>query len=665
MRELLSVGAVAQRAVCLAGAVAIAAPAWAQRELADLSLEELADLEVISVSRRSERLSEAPASIFVITADDIRRSGVRSLPEALRLAPNLQVARIDASQYAISARGFNNAIGNKLLVMVDGRTIYTPLFSGVFWDQQDVMLEDVQRIEVISGPGATLWGANAVNGVINVITRPAGQTQGALASVGMGNRDRDIAVRFGGELGPGHYRAYAKAREVAHSRFAPGGTGPFFPGGQAKAKSDGREHVQMGFRGDWGTSADRFTLQGDVYEGDGEDPAAAFGLAAGRHAVAGGNLLARWSRELQGGGDLRLQAYLDHSKRQDRVLFQPDADIFDLEMQHGLPLGNHRLLWGAGYRYGRDKVRDAVLSGLRPRNEELEWYNVFGQAEIRLTERVELIPGIKFEQNRYSGTEALPSLRLAWKPASGRLIWAAASRAVRAPSRFDRDVVIPTGLPAPIDVLNVGGRNFDSEVADVYELGYRAQAGTVTYSATLFRHEWDRLRSARIVTGILLTPFELANQIEGTVYGIEGWAAWRVRPWWQLSGGLVVLRKDLRLEPGATDPVGPDNITLAADPEYQWSLRSAFDIGERQQLDVMVRHVARLPPAREGGGVVPALPAYTGLDLRYAWRMSRELELSLTVQNLQERWHSEFRTTGTQPPGEIERSILLGLRWTS
>ncbi|MGH8741430.1 MAG: TonB-dependent receptor plug domain-containing protein, partial [Burkholderiales bacterium] len=241
-------------------------------QLADLPLEALANIEVTSVSRRPESLLNAPASIYVITGEDIHRSGVTSLPEALRLAPNLQVARIDSGLYAISARGFNNVVSNKLLVLVDGRTIYTPLFSGVFWDQQNVMLEDIDRIEVISGPGATLWGANAVNGVINVITRPAPQTQGALFSGGAGNRQHGAAARFGGELGAGHYRVYAKASEVQNSRFAAGGPFP-----RPTAKSDGREHVQMGFRADWGASGDRFTLQGDTYRGTGEDPGASLG----------------------------------------------------------------------------------------------------------------------------------------------------------------------------------------------------------------------------------------------------------------------------------------------------------------------------------------------------------------------------------------------------
>jgi iron complex outermembrane receptor protein len=622
-------------------------------QLADLPLEALANIEVTSVSRRPERLADAAASIYVITAEDIRRAGVTSLPEALRLAPNLQVARIDTGQYAISARGFNNVVANKLLVLIDGRTVYTPLFSGVFWDQQDLMLEDIDRIEVISGPGATLWGANAVNGVINVITRRAAQTQGALLSGGAGSREHGAAVRFGGELGSGHYRMYAKANERENTRFAPGGPPARFPRGAPKSKSDGREHTQVGFRADWGSSREGFTLQGDAYEGVGEDPGQSFGLVVGQHEVRGGNLLARWTRVLSGGSDLRVQAYVDHMKREDRVLFQADADTFDVEMQHGVPWGAHRVLWGTGYRKYRDDVQDAGLSGMRPMKEDLEWHNVFVQAEFRLTDTLELTAGIKAEDNEYSGTDYLPSARLAWKPSASGLIWAAASRAARAPARFDRDVVLVFG---PSIVLEVGGPRFESEIADVYELGYRAQASpSFSYSVTLFRHEWDRLRSAQ------LTPplFELRNQIEGPVYGFEGWAAWRITPDWRLSGGVVTLRKHLRLDPASNDPVGPDNVTLGNDPEYQWHLRSSADLGDRQELDIMLRRVGTLPVTGH------EVKAYTGLDLRYAWKVDRSTELSATVQNLQERWHPEFRASSSQPPSEIERRIFLAVRWQS
>jgi iron complex outermembrane recepter protein len=603
------------------------------RDLADLSLEELANIEITSVSRRAERLADAPASIYVITNEDIRRSGATSLPEALRLAPNLNVARVDAFQYAISARGFNNSIGNKLLVLIDGRTVYTPLFSGVFWDQQDVMLEDVERIEVISGPGATLWGANAVNGVINVTTRSARDTQGGLLVAGGGNLEAGGAYRHGGALGAeGAYRAYAKVSQLQNTKQARGTAVP-----------DGRDWGQAGFRADWGSRSNAFTLQGDAYSSRAEDRGVVLGFPLRRVEASGANLLARWTRQLSESSDFQLQAYYDQAKREDAVLFQPDAQIFDLELQHGIRGGAHRFVWGGGYRSGRDTVEDGILTGFRPKSKELEWYNVYAQDEFRLSETLELTAGIKLEHNDYTGTEYLPSVRLAWKPTPERLVWGAASRAVRAPSRLDREVM------SPLFGNIAGGPNFESEVADVYELGYRAQeTRSFTWSATFFHHEWDRLRSGTSV------PVFIVNQIQGQAYGVEAWAAWQVARGWRLSGGFFTLRKNLELEPGSTDPVGVNNPNLANDPEYQWTARSSHDLGARQELEIAVRHVGKLS--------TPVVPAYTALDLRWGWKVSRDLQLSVTVQNAADPSHPEF---GAAPArSEIARGFLVAAKWT-
>jgi iron complex outermembrane receptor protein len=614
-----------------AGCAWPSAAAFAEPSLVDLSLEELANLEITSVSRRPEPLSQAPASIFVITGEDIRRSGVHTLPEALRLAPNLNVARINASQYAISARGFNNTVGNKLLVLIDGRTVYTPLFSGVFWDHQEVLLEDVERIEVISGPGATLWGANAVNGVINVITRPAARTLGTLLSASAGNRAYEGVFRHGAALGSeGHLRIYGKASRTQNTRLTSGASVP-----------DGWDFSQTGFRADWR----EFPLQGDAYSGRAEDRGSALGFTLARIEVTGMNVLGRWTRRLEGDGQFRLQAYVDQAKREDPVLFQPDSSIFDLEFQHGLsPRGAHRVLWGGGYRRARDFVQDGLLAGMRPQGRALEWANLFVQDEIRLAEGLHLTPGVKLEHNDFTGLEHLPSARLAWTPSENRLLWAAVSRAVRAPSRFDRDVVVPL-LPG----FSLGGPNFQSEVAHVYELGYRAGARGLSWSATLFRHEWERLRSGTP------PPLTIENMIEGPVYGLETWAAWQPASRWKLSGGLTTLRKKLRLEPGSTDPLGPNNVTLANDPEFQWSLRSSLDLGAGQELGVTVRRVGRLQ--------VQPVEAYTAFNLRYGWRIRRDLELYAVAENAFDPGHAEFRSSAAQP-SEIERSLFLGARWT-
>ncbi|MDY6984413.1 MAG: TonB-dependent receptor plug domain-containing protein, partial [Pseudomonadota bacterium] len=310
-------------AVSLCVAQAQAQDAFSPQQLASLSLEDLANLEITSVSRRAQSVSAAPASIYVITSDDIRRSGATSLPEVLRLAPNLQVARIDSAQYAISARGFNNAVGNKLLVLLDGRTLYTPLFSGVFWEMEDTLLQDIERIEVISGPGATLWGANAVNGVINIITRPAADTHGVLVTAAGGDREHGGGLRIGGELGSAQVRVYAKARQVDNTNREDGAD-----------VADSWDRAQAGFRADWAGTDRSFTLQGDVYDGEGSHRGFFGTTEVPGIAISGANLLARWTRTLNPDSNLRVQAYWSRSEREEAVLFSPKADILDLEVQH-------------------------------------------------------------------------------------------------------------------------------------------------------------------------------------------------------------------------------------------------------------------------------------------------------------------------------------------
>jgi iron complex outermembrane recepter protein len=606
-------------------------------ELADLSLEELANLPVTSVSGRAERLADAPASIYVISADDIRRSGVTSLPEALRLAPNLQVARSDASQYAISARGFNNSIGNKLLVLIDGRTVYTPLFSGVFWDQQDVLLEDVERIEVISGPGATLWGANAVNGVINVITRPARDTQGIVAKGGAGNQGGGGAFRYGGTLGEaGHYRGYAKFVRQENTRTT---------GGASVA--DGRDFGQAGFRADWRDGRDGFTLQGDGYNSRSEQRGTFIIFPLGRVEASGMNLLGRWTRSLGRGSDLSVQAYYDHSDRQEALQYSPRSDVVDLQFQHGLPLGEHKLLWGGGYRHSDDYVQPGIFFAFIPRSRGLDWANVFAQGEFHLGASLDLTLGVKFESNDYSGIEALPSARLAWKLAPGHMAWGALSRAVRAPARLDHDIR-SFGFGPPFTVIG-GGDQFESEIANILEIGYRGQPSrALSWSATAYANQWDRLRSGQRPPPAAFVQ----NMIEGDTYGFEAWGTWQVASAWRLMAGGTTLRKHLRLEPGSTDPTGPS--ALGNDPESQWMLRSSLNVTSNQDFDVTVRRVGALP--------LPAVPEYTALDLRYGWRVRRDFELSLTVQNAADPSHPEFNAA----PGrsEIARSVLLAARWS-
>jgi len=617
---------------CFASSVATAADS-SVRALKELSVDQLLDMKVTSVSKRAELLSDAAASIYVITQDAIRRSGVTTLPEALRLAPNLQVARADSVQYAISARGFNNAIGNKLLVLIDGRTVYTPLFSGVFWDQQEVMLEDVDRIEVISGPGAALWGANAVNGVINVITRSAADTTGALLVARSGEDERGGAVRYGTAIGSGAVRFYAKYSEFDPTHRAGG-----------VALPDDWNRGQVGFRADWGSGQDSFTVQGDTYQGDSVPRGAIGPFELTQVEVSGANLLGRWRRETDGGGQMQFQAYADHSKRDDALFYRPTADIVDLDFQYGLPGTKHQVMLGAGYRWGHDDIDPGFVTIFVPDSRSLQWGNLFVQDEIQLHGGVKATLGIKLESNDYTGVEVLPSARLAWKPAENSLLWGSLSRAVRAPARYDRDVRFP-GFP-PFFVI--GGPDFVSEVANVVELGYRSQpVKQFNYSVTAFVHFWDKVRSGTAL------PVELENKIEGEIRGLEAWAEYRPFDFWALSAGVNFVNEDLRLKSGSTDPVGVDNDTLRNDPDYIWTLHSRFDLPRDLQIDLLWRRVAALP--------APVVPAYSELDLRFAWLATEKFELSVVGRNLLHDGHAEYGAAATR--SEYERNVFGQVRW--
>jgi iron complex outermembrane receptor protein len=384
-----------------------------------MTIEDLANIEITSVSKKSEPLSAAAAAVFVITREDIRRSGANSIPEILRLAPNLQVARVDASQYAISARGFNSTTANKLLVLIDGRSVYTPLFSGVFWDVQDTMIEDIERIEVISGPGGVQWGSNAVNGVINIVTRRAKDTTGGLVSVGGGTDERGAAMRYGGRFGENaNYRVYAKNFNRDHTLTERG----------ANAQDAWRKS-QFGFRVDWAKSDDGVTLQGDVYDGSIDQAVNA------DKSIAGGNVLARWNRTLGNGSAVQVQAYYDKTRRFYPGTFGEVLDTYDVDAQHGFKWGkSHDVVWGAGYRLMRDDVTNSAGLAFLPAQRDLRLVNVFVQDTIALAEHLQITLGARLEHNTYTGLEVQPNARLGWTVHENALLWSSVSRAVRTPS---------------------------------------------------------------------------------------------------------------------------------------------------------------------------------------------------------------------------------------
>jgi iron complex outermembrane receptor protein len=598
--------------ICLLLCAALAASSpWAQPRsgagLAELSLEELSELPVTSVSGRPESLSGAPASVFVISGEDIRRSAATSLPEALRLAPNLQVARLSSGQYAISARGFNNAIANKLLVLIDGRTIYSTLFSGVFWDFHDLVLEDIERIEVISGPGGTLWGANAVNGIINVITKPAAATQGTLLSVTRSGHGGQESARWGGKLGEtGYLRIYTLALDRGATRRPDGAS-----------RDDANNKAQAGFRAEQLVGQAHLTVQGDLYRGGDAD---ANTLAPKLH---GGNLLARWEDRFANGSPYRVQAYYDLQARDERVGFRNRAETVDLQFAHEPQLRDgHQLLWGAGYRLGKDRNDPSAVLLFVPAQRRLTWANIFAQHQLRKG-AWQWTTGAKLERNSYTGTEFLPNVRLAYEHGALTTTWAAWSRTVRAPARLDRELFFPGTPPFFI----AAGPDFQSEIAKVLELGHRGQFGrNLSYSATLFRQHYEGLR------GGLGTPLQITNRIEGDVDGLESWAQAQPAEWMRFTLGYLRLRQDLRFSNPPADTISLP--ALGNDPRSQWSLRSQFDLPGRTELDLQVRHVGALPS--------PTVPAYTVADARLGWQLTSKVEVSLLAQNLTNRRHVEF-----------------------
>ncbi len=618
-------------AACIAAlATPLSAAQWQQvSDIAELSLEELGNLRVTTAALRPERLSDVPASIFVITNDDIRHSGATSLPEALRLAPNLEVSRVSATTYAISARGFQNVITNKLLVLVDGRTLYTTVLSGVLWDAQDVMLEDVERIEVISGPGAALYGANAFVGVINVITRSAKDTSGAVLVAGAGKINRDASVRYGGKIGEtGAFRAYAMHIERDGLRPA------------ASHIADDMKKDQGGFRIDLGSAATGLTtLQGDAYQ------ATITGNGAPDVKLSGGNVLARWSRELADGQRFKLQGYYDYTDRDDPTGFIDRVGTFDVEAQHDLPAwGAHRVSYGAGYRYANDNTTPNAIIRFIPEDRRLHWGTAFAQDEWDLGSNVTLTLGGKVQTNVYVSPEFMPDARLDWKPSFTQLVWTSYSRVARTPGRIDRDFNFPGKPPFFIK----GNSTFQSETGKVAEVGYRAQpTASLTFSAAAFYTRLDDLRGGKINGGAAI----VSNEAEGTTSGIEAWAILQATSRWRLVAGLLELRQALRPKPGSLDAGAPG--ALGNDPRHTVKLRSMYKVTDDIDFDVNWRYVSKL-------SYLTTVPAYQATDVRIAWRVLKDIEVALMGTNVFDRGHVEFDEHGL--PAVIPRAAYAQVR---
>ena len=617
--------------------------------LKKLSVEELMDIEVTSVSKHVEKLSEAASAIQVVTQEDIRRSGASSIPEALRLADNLDVAQKNSHDWAISARGFNADLANKLLVLIDGRAVYTPLFSGVFWNAQDYLLEDIDRIEVISGPGGTLWGANAVNGVINITSKNAKDTQGVYTEAGGGTWLQDfVGARYGGTLASNvYFRVYGKYFDRGNE---------VLPNG--KDASDSWRTGQGGFRIDAERSPqNNFTLQGDFYSGDADIP------AGGNAKFAGGNVLGRWSHTFSDTSDTSLQLYYDRTHLVDPIsnqfgsgsILTDDLDTIDLDFQHRFGLGErNRFVWGLGYRFTHDVVGEAQNLAFLPPVLDHDLFSGFVQDKIMLLKNVFLTLGTKIEHNDYTGVEVEPGGRLQWDVTENQMLWGAVSRAVRTPSRAERDIFEPNPPPT----FAVGATNFVSETVIAYELGYRAQLGRkFSTSISTFYNDYDHIRSLS-ATPVTILPIFYENNLEGQTYGFELAATYQLFDWWRLHGGYDLLKEDIRVKPGKVDL----NKTLAetADPQQQFSLRSSMDLPQHMELDTRLRWVDTLH--NNNGSNPGTVPSYFELDARLSWRPVKRLELSIVGQNLLHDQHPEYGFPGPTRE-EIARSVYGKVSW--
>jgi iron complex outermembrane receptor protein len=661
IRERIS-GAAVGSAAALAACAAIAQGRVGG--LFEMSIEELREVRVVSMSRRAEPLDQAAASIFVITAEDIRRAGVRSIPEALRLAPGVEVARNGASSWTISMRGFNSDLSNKLLVLIDGRSVYSPLFAGVFWDVQDTLLADVDRIEVIAGPGGSIWGANAVNGVINIITSTAEETQGGFVEVGGGARHGEfLGFRYGGSIDENSSgRFYIKHFDRASTQARDGGDA-----------MDDWQMSQGGFNIGWDVDEnDRMTFRGDIY--DGKESALLRGdftlgtlpdfNVPGTVEVAGSNLLGRWRRQLESEGGLRLQAYFDHTERAIPGSFDEERTTYDLDFQHDLPsTRRHRFAWGLGMRVTSDDIRNTLFATFEPASRTDRTLSSFLQDRISFWDgRLGVILGAKLEHNDYTGFEHQPSVRLTWRIDDRSVAWAAVSRAVRTPARLNTDLrltaPIPNaGTPAPLYVNVSGSPDYQSEELLAYEAGYRLQVTTdLSFDVALFRNIYDHLQTQEVgaleVVGEppahILLPATLANGMQGDSHGGTLIVNWQTMPRWRFQVQYAYLDLDFALKPQSTDVNGLD---LAGNsPRHQLALYSFAELPHGWSSYLGARYVDALPSQ--------GIDSYIAADANLEWRPSDDFSASFTVQNLNDRRHLEFGD-GTF----IERSAYIRLSW--
>lgn len=609
------------------------AMAATETDLSDLTIEQLSEIDVTTVSKRAESIATAPSSVFVISRDMIARSAALTIPELLRLAPNLHVMQRNARDYVISARGLSGNstaqnFANKLLVLIDGRSVYTPIFSGVYWDMQDVPFDSIERIEVISGPGATLWGANAVNGVINIITRRPGDVDGSSASATIGNYEKAAALTLAGGTDRLAWRLYGRGIDAREFRDAAGA-----------GAGDGWRRGQAGFRVDWtASSRDTLTIQGDVFVGDLDQ------LQGAKQGIAGANLLARWTRIAPSGGRTEVQGYFDHVERGASATdLKFSVQTWDVSAQHNLTAGNHELVGGVNARTVRYHIRGRPDFFFVPPRRTTLLVNSFVQDRIALSPRLDLVLGVKLEKNPWIDLEVLPSARLGWSISDRLYAWAAVSRAIRAPTPFDRDV---EERVANIIELS-GDPDFRPETLIAYEAGARVDFGARgTLSLATFYNVYDRLRNIERIPSPILS-LQWGNGLEADSYGVEAWGQYAVAPWWRLDAAVSWYRREARFRNGAATFFGVAQ--LGNDPEWRASLGSAFDLGGNVTLDGQLRYVGVLPD--------PRVPAFTELNVRLAWQPVARVTLALAGLNLLRASHREFAEPALPVPRRVEAQV--------
>jgi len=652
--------------LCLGGiAEPVRAVVNSGNEYLGLDISQLMQITITSVSKKPQTLSNAAAAIFVITQDDIHRSGVTSIPEALRMAPGLQVARIGAEKWAITSRGFNGQTANKLLVLMDGRTLYSPSFSGVYWDVQDTLLEDIDRIEVIRGPGGTIWGANAVNGIINIITKKASNTEGGFVRVSAGNEEQvSGGLRYGAAIGDSaHARAYFTYRD--HDSFGLHGT-------ETDANDDWQS-VHGGFRMDGGTvQQDSWTVQGDIYTEDANqlvspsfEPIPPYkSVAPDNYDASGWNLLARWQHQLSADNSWTIQSYYDFTNRDELYIGQTHK-IYDVDFQHQLKVGNHHdLIWGLGYRNIRDEFDNSFQLLISPDSATHELFSAFIQDEIMLMpDQLWLTLGSKIEHNDFTGYEIQPSGRLLFRPVENQTVWAGVSRAVRTPSRSGRDARFTVGMipdlpPYPAPLFLWGNEDYDSEDVLAYELGYRlVPIKQLSLDIALFYNEYDNLRTA---TPLIMPPtsrMQFENKSSGSSYGFELAADWKPSHWLSFQLGYTYLELDLDANDSET---GLDIIVSYEDsnPQHGVTLRSSIEIATDWQMNLWLRYVDQFA----AGGIVAltnqsSIDEYVAFDANISWYPRENIELMLVGQNLFSSGRMEFTSEYLAPLTDIEQSI--------